>query len=166
MRLTLAAIGAVVAALLQLTIVRYLRIGDAQPDLVLVFVVTVAVLGEFESALVWAFLGGLMIDLLTPRPLGSTVFTLLISVGLASLLGRVLDRARNVAPILAVFGLSFVGNLLLLVIYGFIRGPVPVADLVGMFLPGAVYSTVVALLVLPIVVILQTRAADRERVAW
>ena len=165
MRLTLAAVGAVVAALLQLTIVRYLRIGDAQPDLVLVFVVTVAVLGDFESALVWAFLGGLMIDLLTPRPLGSTVFTLLISVGL-SLLGRVLDRARNVAPILAVFGLSFVGNLLLLVIYGFIRGPVPVTDLVGMFLPGAVYSTVVALLVLPIVVILQTRAADRERVAW
>jgi rod shape-determining protein MreD len=166
MRLTLAAVGAVVTALLQLTVVRYLRIGDAQPDLVLVFVVTVAVLGDFESALVWAFLGGLMIDLLTPRPLGSTVFTLLTSVGLASLLGRVLDRARNVAPVLAVFGLSFVGNSLLLVIYGFIRQPVPVPDLLGAFLPGALYSTVVALFVLPIVVILQARAANRERVAW
>jgi rod shape-determining protein MreD len=166
MRLTLAAVGAVAAALLQLTIVRYLRIGDAQPDLVLVFAVTVAVVGDFESGLAWAFLGGLMIDLLTPRPLGSTVFTLLICVGLASLLGRALDRARHLTPILAVFGLSILGNVLLLVIYGLIREPVPVSDVLGAFLPGAIYSTVVAAFVGPIVVTLQARAADRERVAW
>jgi rod shape-determining protein MreD len=166
MRLTLAAVGAVAAALLQLTIVRYLRIGDAQPDLVLVFVVTVAVVGDFESALVWAFLGGLVIDLLTPRPLGSTVFTLLVCVGLASLLGRALDRARHLTPIVAVFGLSILGNLLLLILFGLISQPVPMRDVFGSFLPGAIYSSVIAAFVGPIVVTLQARAADREHVAW
>ena len=98
MRLTLAAVGAVVAALLQLTIVPYLSIGDAQPDLVLVFAVVATTAGTVEAGLISAFIGGLMIDLLAPRPLGMTAFMLVVSVGIAAVLGRALDRVRLVVP--------------------------------------------------------------------
>ncbi len=121
MRLTLAAVGAVVTALLQLTVVPYLRIGDAQPDLVLVFAVTATVAGNIEAGLVWAFIGGLMIDLLAPRPLGMTSFMLLVSVAIAASLGRILDRARYIAPVAAVFVASVVSSILFLVLYGALR---------------------------------------------
>ncbi len=166
MRLTLAAVGAVVAALLQVTIVPYLRIGDAQPDLVLVFVVTATIAGSVEAGLLSAFMGGLIIDLLAPRPLGMTAFMLLLSVGLAALLGRALDRVRYLVPALAVFLGSILCSVLFLVLYGALRERIPVADPVRASVPDAIYSTVVALIVGPIAVGLRRRSAERERVAW
>ena len=117
MRLTLAAVGAVVAALLQSTIVPYLQIGDATPDLVLVFAVTATIAGTVEAGLLSAFIGGLIIDLLAPRPLGMTAFMLLLSVGLAAVLGRTLDRVRFVVPAIAVFLGSILSSVLFLVLY-------------------------------------------------
>jgi rod shape-determining protein MreD len=166
MRLTLAAAGAVVAALLQITIVPYLRIGGAQPDLVLVFAVTATIAGSVEAGLISAFIGGLMIDLLAPRPIGMTAFMLLISVGVAAVIGRALDRVLYVVPIIAVFLTSMLTSTLYLVLYGALRAPIPVADPVAAMLPTALYSTAVAAVVGPIAIALRRRSAERERVAW
>ena len=166
MRLTLAAVGAVVAALLQLTIVPYLRIGDAQPDLVLVFAVIATTAGTVEAGLISAFIGGLVIDLLAPRPLGMTAFMLVVSVGIAALLGRALDRVRFVVPVAAVFVTSMLSSGLFLLLYGALREPIPVADPIRAMLPDAIYSTAVAAVVGPIAVVIRQRAAERERVAW
>lgn len=166
MRLTLAAVGAVVAAVLQLTIVPYLRINDAQPDLVLVLVVTATIAGTVEAGLASAFIGGLMIDLLAPRPLGMTAFMLLVSVGLAAILARVLDRVRYVVPTVAVFATSLLSSALFVVLYGALRERIPVADPIRAILPEAVYSAVVATVIGPIAVAIRQRAAERERVAW
>jgi rod shape-determining protein MreD len=166
MRLTLAAVGAVVAALLQLTIVPYLRIGDAQPDLVLVVVVTATTAGTVEAGLISAFFGGLMIDLLAPRPLGMTAFTLLVSVGIAAVLARLLDRARYLVPSIAVFTASVVSSGLFLFLYGALREPIPVSDPIRAIVPDAIYTTALATIVGPLAVAIRQRAADRERVAW
>lgn len=166
MRLTLAAVGAVVAALIQSTIVPYLQIGDATPDLVLVFAVTATIAGTVEAGLLSAFIGGLIIDLLAPRPLGMTAFMLLLSVGLAAVLGRTLDRVRYLVPAIAVFLGSILSSVLFLVLYGALRERIPVDDPVRAMLPDAIYSTIVAVIVGPIAVGLRRRAAERERVAW
>ncbi len=166
MRLTLAAVGAVVAALLQLTIVPYLRVGNAQPDLVLVFAVTATVAGTVEAGLLSAFIGGLMIDFLAPRPLGMTAFTLLLSVGLAAIIGRTFDRVRLVAPIIAVFLGSCLSSVLFLFLYGALRERIPVADPAQATLPDALYSAAVAAVIGTIAVAIRQRSAERERVAW
>jgi len=166
MRLALAAVGAVVTALLQLTLVPYLQVGGAQPDLILVFAVTMTVAGDLESGLVWAFVGGLMIDVLAPRPLGMTAFALLISVGIASLLGRVLGRLRYLAPPIAVFVLSFVNSLLILLAFNVLGEPIQIAEPIRTFLPDAIYSAAVAAAVGVVAVNLRLRAEERERVAW
>jgi rod shape-determining protein MreD len=166
MRLTLAAVGAVVTALIQLTVVPYLRIGDAQPDLVLVFAVTATVAGNIEAGLVWAFIGGLMIDLLAPRPLGMTSFMLLVSVAIAAGLGRTLDRARYITPIVSVFVASVLSSAMFLVLYGALRGAIPISDPARAILPDALYSTAVAAIVGPIAVALHQRSLERERVTW
>ena len=166
MTLTLAAVGAVVMALLELTVVPYFRIGGAQPDLVLVFAVVWTVVAGIEGGIVWAFVGGLMIDFLAPRPLGSTAFTLLITVGGAALVGRALDRARYVAPIIAVLIFAIVNSLLLLIVYGALRGPIAADDPIGMVVPGALYSTVIAAIVGPIGVFIAQRRRVVDRVDW
>ena len=98
MSLTLAAVGAVVAAVLQLTIVPYLGIAGAYPDLLLVVAVIATFAWSIEAGMTLAFVGGLMIDLLAPRPIGLTAFTLLLSTGIAAVLGRVIQRGRVLGP--------------------------------------------------------------------
>ena len=94
MTLLLAAVGATVMALLELTVGPYLRVGAAQPHLVLVVGIVVTVAVGLEAGLVWAFVGGLVLDVLTQRPLGSTSFALLLCVGATSVLARLFVRLR------------------------------------------------------------------------
>jgi hypothetical protein len=107
-----------------------------------------------------------MIDLLAPRPLGMTAFTLLVSVGFAAILARVLDRVRYLVPTLAVFATSLLSSALFLVLYGALREQIPIGDPIRAVLPEAVYSTAVATVIGPLAVAIRQRAAERERVAW
>ena len=166
MSLTLAAVGALVATLFDTSIAPYLRIGGAQPDLVLVFAVIWTVVVGFEGGLIWAFIGGLAIDLLAPRPLGSTAFALLLTVGAAAIFSRVFVRGSYARPIIAVFLSSLMYTLLYTGINRALRGPIPLDDALGAVVPTAVFDAVIALLVSPIIVRLHARTADRDRVDW
>jgi rod shape-determining protein MreD len=166
MSLTLAAVGAVVAAVLQLTIVPYLGIAGAYPDLVLVVAVIATFTWSIEAGMTLAFVGGLMIDLLAPRPIGLTAFTLLVSTGIAALIGRVIPRGRIVTQIVLIFVLSFVTDLLFLGMYTALRGKLDVGDPIQLILPGALYSTAIAVVLAPLALALHKRFAERERVAW
>ena len=92
MTLLLAAVGATMTALVELTVGPYLRFGTAQPHLVLVLGIVVTVAIGLEAGLVWAFVGGLVLDVLAQRPLGSTAFALLLCMGVTAVLGRLLVR--------------------------------------------------------------------------
>lgn len=166
MSLTLAAVGAVVAALLNLTIGPLIRIGGAQPDFVLTAAILWTVLVGIDGGLVWAFVGGLLLDLLAPRPLGSTAFTLLICVGGAAVLARLTSQFRYAAPIVGVLLFSVVNALLFLVVYGALRGPIPAPDPLGSVVPAAIYDAVIAAIVGPIAVAAMARRQDRERLDW
>ena len=92
---------AVVMSLLQSTIIPYLEIGGAKPDLLLVYTVILTIVLGLDHGLTVAFVGGLTIDAIAARPLGSTAFVLLLCVGVASLLGRLLARGRSASIVVA-----------------------------------------------------------------
>ena len=166
MTLLLAAVGAVVTALLELTVAPYLRIGDAQPHPVLVLAVVVTIAVGFEAGLVWAFVGGLALDVLAQRPLGSTAFALLLCVGGASILARSFARLRPIVPIGAVFILSIGYSMILFATFGALGVPLPVTDPLGTVLPGAVYDAVLALIIGPLAIAVHDRRVEQERVDW
>jgi rod shape-determining protein MreD len=166
MSLTLAAVGAVVAAVLQLTIVPYLGIAGAYPDLLLVVAVVATFAWSTEAGMTLAFVGGLMIDLLAPRPIGLTAFTLLLSTGIAAVIGRLVQRGRVLTPIVLIFGLSFVTDLTFLGLFTALQGKLAVADPIQLILPGAIYSTAIALVLSPAAMAVNRRFTERERVAW
>jgi rod shape-determining protein MreD len=166
MSLTLAAVGAVVAAVLQLTIVPYLGIAGAYPDLLLVVAVIATFAWSTEAGMTLAFVGGLMIDLLAPRPIGLTAFTLLLSTGIAAVIGRVVQRGRVLTPIVLIFALSFVTDLTFLALFAALQDKLDVGDPVQLILPSAIYSTAIAVVLSPLAMAINKRFADRERVAW
>lgn len=166
MTLLLAAVGATLMALLELTVGPYLRFETAQPHLVLVVGIVVTVAIGLEAGLVWAFVGGLVLDVLAQRPLGSTSFALLLCMGATSVLARVFVRLRPVVPILATLLLSLLYSMILFVAFNALRTPIPVDDPIALLLPGTVYDTVLAALIGPLAISIHDRRADVERMDW
>lgn len=166
MTLLLAAVGATVAALFELTVTTYLRIGGVQPHLVLVLAIIVTIAVGLDAGLVWAFVGGLALDVLAQRPLGSTAFALLLCVGGASVFGRAFSRLRPLAPIIATFVLSIVYSMALFALFSALRAPLPVADPLTVIVPAAVYDAVLATLIGPLAVSIHDHRVQTERVDW
>lgn len=166
MTLFFAAFGAIVTALLESTITQYVRIGSAQPHLVFVLTVVVTVVGGFDRGLVFAFVGGLFLDVLTQRPLGISAFALLLTVGAVAVLGRVMSRARPLVPIVATLLLSLVYSLSLYLTYTALKGAAPAQESISVFLPSIAYDVVLAALIGPLAVSLADRRAEAERAEW
>lgn len=166
MTLLLAAFGATVTALFELSVGPYLRVATTQPHLVLALGVVVTIAIGLEAGLVWGFIGGLVLDVLAQRPLGSSPFALLLAMGGAFLLSRLINRLRAAAPILATFLLSLLYSMTLFVAFNALRATIPVSDPASAILPGAVYDAVIAALIGPLAVTIHDRRADIERVDW
>ena len=166
MTLLLAAVGAVVTALIELSVIPYLRLGTVQPHPVLVVGVIVAIAVGLEAGLAWAFVGGLALDVLAERPLGSTAFALLVCVGGASLLARSLVRLRPIVPIFAVFLLSIAYSMILFAVFGALGLRPAAADPLLMVIPGAIYDAVLAAFIGPLTVAVHDRRLEQERVDW
>jgi rod shape-determining protein MreD len=166
MHLTIAAAVAVVAAIAEFTAVPYLKIGEATPHPALVFGVIWVIASRLEAGLTWAFVGGLALDILGQRPLGSSAFSLLIAIGVASVIGGLLGRVRIAAPVAATAIASVLYSMLLLVATtALTNAPLAGAPFAAV-IPSAVYDTVLAALVGPLVMAVVARRREAGRVDW
>ncbi len=115
MGLLVAALGATLAASIEHSTLTQLLIGGVKPDLVMALGVGMAMLLGFAHGMVWAVVGGLMLDFLAPeRVLGSTTLTLLIVIGVALLIARLSEEPRLPIIGLSVFILTFLYQALLM----------------------------------------------------
>jgi rod shape-determining protein MreD len=165
MTMLVAAIAATVAALFETTITQYLRVGDAQPHLVFVLAVVSTVAAGTDAGLVWAFVGGIALDTLGPRPLGATAFALLISVGVTSLLVRSLVRIRPIVAIIATALLSLVYSMTLVFLFSVLRPPAALTDPLRLLVPSVLYDVLLAAIIGPLAVSIHDRVVDEERAA-
>jgi rod shape-determining protein MreD len=166
MTLLLAAVGATVTALVELTVGPYLRIGTAEPHLVLVLGIVVTVAIGLEAGLVWAFVGGLVLDVIAQRPLGSTAFALLLCVAATSVLATVLVRIRPLVPIIATLLLSGVYSMIHFAALNALVAPIQLTDPIGLIIPGVAYDALLAAVIGPLVVSIHDRRANVERLDW
>jgi rod shape-determining protein MreD len=109
----LVTIGAVLAALIETSVLPEVKITGVKPDLVFVLAIIVTMTVGLEDGTLWAFLGGLTLDLLLPdRTTGVTTLSLIVVVGVAAVVARVSGQSRVAAPVVMVFLLSFVYQML------------------------------------------------------
>lgn len=141
------AVGAALAALLESSVLPELGLAGVKPDLLFVLAVCAAVVLGVEDGLAWAFVGGLMLDLLLPsRAVGTTALVLLLLVAVAVLVGRKMGQRHVLLPAL-VFAGTWLYQFLLLVVVSSASG-IAVAGTP----PSTVFATAVsnALLAVPV----------------
>lgn len=168
MTLPIAALGALITALIETSVLPEMPIFGAYPDLLLTFVVVAAIVMGFEDGMVWAFVGGLMVDMLTPgRPIGAVTLALLVVVGLSVAGSRVFGHTR-LAAVVGTFAMTWVFHALFLVVLVLTEGVALAAFDVRLVFLGALLNMFLAALIATILAALERRFAspDRERAAW
>ena len=161
----LAAIGAAIAALMEVTVASRIHLADAQPQIVLVIAILLTLVIGFEEGMVWAFVGGLFVDLLRFLPIGSTVFGLLVVVGLAALVGPFLGRIRFASPLVGVIVFTPLFIVLSSVTTGLLRPPAPaltVSNMAASTLVNVIFGALVA----PLFIAVRRRWEQQERLSW
>ena len=161
------AVGAVLAAILESSVLTHLEVGGITPDLVFAVGVAVAMVMGFESGMAWAFAGGVALDLLLPgRALGSTTLVLLLVTAASLLVARALWPPRILVIGATTFVLTFVYQVLLTALLAYTIG---VAfgglTLAGLVVAGVVNS-IIAVVAVVAVRALDLRFGEPERLAW
>lgn len=136
------------AAILQSSIFPQFRILNGQPDLVLLLVVAWAIRAPLEEAVVWAFVGGLLQDLLSLTPLGTSSAGLVLLVFGINMLTR---QVYNV-NIAMIVGFVFAGTVLQHVLFVLVMAYVGQQYELGAFIRTVLLPTLFynLLLILPI----------------
>jgi rod shape-determining protein MreD len=119
-----------------------------------------------DRGITWAFVGGLVLDSLLGRSLGTSALALLLVVGVAALIAHPFPRLRLVAPIVAVPILSFGYSLLIIVMASATQPGVTIGDPATLLLPGVIYDAILGMFLGPLAITLHDRRAVTERVDW
>lgn len=126
------------AALLQSTVLTRAEIRNVKPDIVLILVLVGTLIYGVQRSIVWAFLGGIALDLFSGGPMGSSSLALMAAALVASPGHRTLSRRHFVVP-LAAAGL---GTLVYALTYLFVLYALDIAVALP-FLGGAGLQSVV-----------------------
>jgi len=108
------------AALLQSTVLTHMAIRGVKPDLVLLLVLIGTLLYGPRASLVWAFLGGVFLDIFSGGPMGSSSLALMAAALVAGIGHRTLSRYHLLVPIGAAvlgtiaYGVTYLGTLMIL----------------------------------------------------
>jgi rod shape-determining protein MreD len=81
---------------------------DGRPDLVLLAVTGWALTGEGEQAMLWGFIGGLFLDMLSALPLGTSSIALILVAYLVSLYSRRIWEVNLLMPL----GVTLIASIL------------------------------------------------------
>jgi len=150
-RVALAIVLPLAAALLQGTVVPSMTVADARPNLVTLAAASWAVAAGPREAVWWAFLGGLAADLLSGGPLGALALAGLLPVALAGMGDQQLRPRSVLAGALIVALASAATSVLYYVILAIVGASLPDAGrLVALTISGAAYNGVLAIATYPL----------------
>ncbi|MDX2075614.1 MAG: rod shape-determining protein MreD [bacterium] len=109
----------IVAAVLQATFMPQIRLLGGSPDLVFLVVLAWSINAELDSSVVWAFVGGISLDLLSYAPLGTSTIGIVVMVFVISGIGQQVYRIGFVLLIGSVLIGSFFQQLSIMIILTF-----------------------------------------------
>jgi rod shape-determining protein MreD len=144
------------ACLLQTTAATRIKIYGVKPDLVLLLVVCGTLVYGSRVGLVWAFLGGLGLDIFSGGPMGSSSLALMAAALAVSFGHRTLSRFNVLVPIVAIvagtlaYAGAYLGILAVLQYLDVTEHQVPVfATVQNVVIPAVVYNTTLMVFLIP-----------------
>jgi rod shape-determining protein MreD len=141
----------------------------AMPHLVLLLVVAVCLVESLHDAIIWGFIGGLILDVMTAPalPIGSNALLLVLVALLASLGQADPFRTLVIVPLATVFAATVFYDVMLMVLH-FISGhSVPFFDnFLRVVIPAAILNTILMPVAYSAMLWLSERIGRRMRVEW
>ena len=90
-----------ILAVIQACVSPFFPILGTNPSLVLMLVIAIATIDNRSRSLVWGFIGGLIVDIFSSAPLGTSAFLFTLLVHLAGSWGHRFERVTVVFAVLA-----------------------------------------------------------------
>ena len=144
------------ACLFQATAAGRLKIYGVKPDLVLLLVVIGTLVYGSRPGVIWAFFGGLGLDIFSGGPMGSSSLALMAAALVAGLGHRTLSRFNLLVPLAAIAGGTIVyagaylGILAVLEYLQVAQHRAPLLLMVqNVVVPAVVYNTTLMVLLIP-----------------
>ena len=152
-----------VAAVVQVTVLGGARVLWAEPDLLLVTIVCVALAAGSIPGAAAGFAGGLLVDVMTLGTLGTTSIVLTLAGYWAGRYGETTGRGRRYAPALASFAISILAGLGGVALHFLLGEPVAARDALVTAVPSAILAAVIALGVSPVTRVMLASPQGLER---
>ncbi len=140
----------VVVALIQHVIVPHITFFGAHPNVMLVVVVAWGLLRGNRDGLIWALVGGLLLDLFSLAPIGTAMLPMLIVLLLVGLLEFTAFRVVIWLPIATVFVVTPVYQLLALTVLKSLGWGTGWDRAVELLLPMATINALLMVLIFPL----------------
>lgn len=144
-------------AVVQSTTANRFQLGGVKPDLVLLMVIAGTILYGPRSGILWAFVGGVAIDLFSGGPLGASSLAMMAAVLVVGIGHRPLSRYNPLVPLTAamlgtlVYASVYLAILALLNSMGWFARDLPFLEAIRFIvLPALLYNTALMLLLLPL----------------
>jgi rod shape-determining protein MreD len=139
------------AALVQVSFLPALRIVGVYPNLPLMIIVAWALLRGTRSAIIWALITGLWLDLLSGRAFGIYTLGLIVAAYLAGLGAQTVYRPTLLLALAMAALVTIVQDSIQLVLIWVSGGTFALSDaLFRLMLPEIVYNCVIMLVVFPL----------------
>jgi rod shape-determining protein MreD len=144
------------ACLFQATAAARIKIYGVKPDLVLILIVIGTLVYGGRSGLMWAFFGGLGLDIFSGGPMGSSSLALMAAVLVAGFGHRTLSRFNVLVPLVAmvagtlVYAGAYLGILAVLQYLDVTHHQVPLLSTIqSVVVPAVVYNTTLMVILIP-----------------
>ena len=138
----------IIAAVFDSTIMTLFRFWGGAPSMVLLIVVSWALLVELPEVLPWAMIGGIMRDLLSVAPVGSSALILILIVVVIDQFLPKLSWRNVPVPPLVVAAASVVYDVYMFLMLFLIGHPLPnIQDLFYVIIPGILANLLLILFV-------------------
>ncbi len=134
-----------VAAIVQVTVLGGARLFWAEPDLLLVTIVCVALAAGSIPGAAAGFVGGLLVDVMTLGTLGITSIVLTLAGYWAGRYGETTGRGRRYAAPLAAFAISILAGFGAVALHFLLGEPVAARDALVTAVPSAILAAALAL---------------------
>jgi rod shape-determining protein MreD len=156
-----------VLALFQTSLMTHIAVNGAIPGIILLAVVDWGILRGPDQGMLWAFIGGLGLDLFSSWPFGTSTVALVIVASLVSLGGGTFIRTHSLLPPAAVFAATILYYLIAFFILESVHHPVDWLEaLRGAVFPIAVYNAVLNIPVFWLLRRLEAHVYPLPRANW
>jgi rod shape-determining protein MreD len=140
-----------VAAVVQVATISGMRLLGAEPDLLLVTIVAVALVAGSIPGAVAGFAGGLLVDVMTLGTLGTTSIVLTLAGYWAGRYGETTGRGRRYAPSLAAFAITLFAGIGGIAVHFLLGQSVSARTALATVVPSALLAALLVLAIHPVV---------------